>query len=175
MGNRRKHSSRGERFVKIEFWIMESDAWSSSSPKARALLLELIKRGYGELFNGKIGVSVRDAANALHVTTNTASRAFRELQEKGFIIAEHIGTFDTSKGGKNRATEWRLTFLPSSSASSFGGAKPATKEFMRWQSDADNFPVYDGRSCRQKREAKKTVSKNASVGIRKCDSTQKGV
>lgn len=36
--------------------------------------------------NGKISFSVRQAAHVLNVSVNTASRAFHELQAKGFIV-----------------------------------------------------------------------------------------
>jgi DNA-binding transcriptional MocR family regulator len=49
---------------------------------------------------------VRDAAKSLKIGKDTATRAFEQLQDRGFIV-------EVKKGGFNlktkHATEWRLT------------------------------------------------------------------
>jgi DNA-binding Lrp family transcriptional regulator len=59
--------------------------------------------------NGRIGLSIRPAAERCHIAPGTAVRAFKELEDRGFIDC-------ITKGGFNRklrhASEWRLTNYP---------------------------------------------------------------
>ena len=119
----RKGRSRGvERFVMLYHYLLRSPAWQHLTPVERCLLVELYSRFTGNN-NGDIGLGCREAAMALGVSPNSASRAFRELAAKGFVEATSRGAFTR----KNRfATTWRLT--------EFGvGDELPTKDFMRWQ------------------------------------------
>ena len=54
---------------------------------------------------------------------DTAGRAFKELQEKGFLVLTTPGSFSRKV---RHATEWRLT-------AQFHEKEGTTKEFMRWK------------------------------------------
>src|SRR5262245_46445011 len=102
----KKKRATTERFVRLTHDMMECQAWRSLDGNARAIYIELAKLYFGTN-NGRIGFSVRQAAHAINVSKDTAARAVRHLQERGFIVATAKGCFD----GKRQATRWRLTEL----------------------------------------------------------------
>jgi hypothetical protein len=105
---------------------MSSTAWQSPPSPSRALYVELAKR-YNGSNNGKIGYSVRQAAEDLNITPGTASRHFRILTKRGFIEPMKKGAFSLKE---RHATEWRMTeFICDVTG------KPPTKDFMSWQPD----------------------------------------
>lgn len=57
-----------------------------------------------------IGYGVREAAQKICCTPNTAAKAFKILQERGFIVCEEQSLFNSKTGSKAR--EWRLTWMP---------------------------------------------------------------
>ena len=134
-----------ERFVQLPEYLLASPAYRSLSTAARALLVEFRRRFNGRN-NGRICFSVREMARDLGVWPDTAINAHRELQARGFVKITLQSTFDTRKDGQ--ASEWLLT-------SESLDDKSATKEFMRWRSDADDLPIRDGSSSRQKRLKRK--------------------
>jgi hypothetical protein len=151
---------------------MESVAYRSLKPASRTLLSELIYRFNGHN-NGQIGLGVREATKAIGVkSVQTAGRAFADLQRKGFIVAERKGSFDCSKGGQHRATEWRLTHLPAANSSASKSANAPTKEFMYWKGPANDSKVYDGASSKQKARRQNAVPNNrtGSLKNRYCES-----
>jgi hypothetical protein len=104
----------GEPFVPIVASVLASPAWASLSCVARALYVKL--RGsfkYGKEAepiawqNGRIFLSVRDAATALNVAPSTAARAFHDLQAKGFVIVTSLGHLGAE--GQGKATTFRIT------------------------------------------------------------------
>ncbi len=94
---------------------------------ARCLEMEL-KALYNGANNGDLFLSVREAADRLNIADNTASKAFKELEAKGFITPKQKGSFSWKK---RHATSWILTEFE------FNG-KLATKDFMRWQVQEKN-------------------------------------
>ena len=66
---------------------------------------------------------VREAARALHIAKDTATKTFHELEEKGFIKRHVCGSFDWKI---RHATTWILTEFAL-------GEDPPTKEFARWR------------------------------------------
>lgn len=87
MGRDRKNEKRGEHWTKLFRNMMEEPAWRALSSTAQALYPWPRLEWHGVEFNnnGKICLSVRQAAERLGVSYNTAAKAFRELQAKGFI------------------------------------------------------------------------------------------
>jgi Fic family protein len=80
---------RGPRYIRLLEFMLDSKAWQSLDPVARALYVELTRRYRGpNSNNGKIPYSVREAAIALNVSRNTAARAFQHLTERGFTVAK---------------------------------------------------------------------------------------
>lgn len=95
--------------------MMKSPAWLALSGTAVKLLLHLMmlsggNNGWGHRKEGgQLFLSERGAAAAIGVSRNTASRAFEELIELGFLRIVSAGHFHV----KIRvATAWRLTFQP---------------------------------------------------------------
>ncbi len=124
-GKRPNHTGRSTRMaqhVRLYLWLLNTPAWRRSSPAARALYIEVCQRHNGTN-NGRISFSVREAAEALGFTKNTASKFFLELQDKGFLVKAMASSFTLKT---KTATEWRLTAEPC-------GGEPATKDFMRWE------------------------------------------
>jgi hypothetical protein len=124
---RRKQWSRGrtERYVSLRYWLLESPAWRRLPCAARALYIELAKR-YNGRNNGRISYSVREGAEALKVTKDTAGRMLKVLQERGFIVRTKQGAFSLKVS--REASEWRLTEYPDDVI-----PQHASKDFMRWQ------------------------------------------
>ena len=104
-----KEKKRGKsKFAKLDKWFLDVMADVKLSCGARAVLVELIIRFNGKN-NGEIYLPTREAASRLSIDRGTASRYFKELEAKGFIVAvkpRALG-FD----GKGRAAEYRLTHL----------------------------------------------------------------
>jgi hypothetical protein len=129
--NRKGRSDGTAHHVRLYDWMTNSPAWRSLMATDRALYCELARRYHGNN-NGQIHFSLREASAALHVGKATALRAFRNLEERGFICVARRGGFNM-KG--RHATEWRLTEFPTITGN--GAAKDASKEFMRWDAGID--------------------------------------
>lgn len=119
--DQRGRSRKGERFVKLDHWLLKTPAWQALGPVARAIYVELAQR-YNGFNNGEIALSVRDAARLVHVAKDTASKAFRELEDKGFVIRVVCGSFNWKL---RHATTWELTAYAK-------GDTPPSKQFARW-------------------------------------------
>jgi hypothetical protein len=110
-------------------YVIDSTAYRALSPVGRSLLVEIARRFNGRN-NGFIGMSVRDAAERLRVSKDTGQRAFKELEDLGFIVCASRGHFDRKSP---HASEWRITVW----ACNRTGALPS-KEFMRWRPQSDS-------------------------------------
>ena len=104
----------------------------------------LIAQRYNGQNNGRIGLSVRDAARLAHVAPGTAQKALKSLQEHGFIKCRKKGAFSLKQ---RHATEWELTCW----ALKFG--RPATHDYKQWMPP----------------QKQNTVSKQTSNGINTAD------
>ena len=111
----------GEKFIMLRRWMMDCPAWRSLSLGAGCLLLEVWNRHNGEN-NGKISMSVREAASLLGSGRNTPTKWFAELVDRGFLVQTKLGSFNQKT---REASEWRLTMEKC-------GEKPPTKQFMSW-------------------------------------------
>jgi hypothetical protein len=117
-------------------WEHRSTAFRSLTPNAVRLLLEL-KMLFNGRNNGTLFLSVREAARRMGVGKNQAAHAFADLQDRGFIRANVIGSFNQKFAARRgMATSWVLTEFP------VGDEKGAgTRDFMRWTPPAR--PVHD--------------------------------
>jgi hypothetical protein len=118
-------------FIALERYITASPAWKSLSLAARCAYLELLAL-YNGSNNGRIALSARTLASRLPISRATASRALRELEDRGFIEVTRPGGFNL-KSGDRRATEWRLNRFFCDATS-----KAASKAFMRWMPPKSN-------------------------------------
>lgn len=123
MGKRTR--GKTERFVSLRHWLLDSPAWLSLSCNARALYVQIAKR-YNGANNGCISYSVREAYKELKISKSTAFRAFRVLQDRGFIVCRKKGAFSWKV--VNEASEWRLTEYANDCP-----PEHATKEFMLYR------------------------------------------
>ena len=120
--NRTGRSAPAAKHVGLYMHLLLSKAWRRLSCNGRSLYIELAYRYNGEN-NGRVPLSVREAAEALNIAPNTALKAFGELRATGFIKVRRLGSF----GLKQRhATEWILTEY------GLSGERP-TKDYQQWQ------------------------------------------
>lgn len=111
-------------FVMLPHWMMALPAWRSLSPQTRVVHLELL-RLYNGSNNGRIALSVRDAASRCNIAKDTAAKCLRELVEKGFTEVVNEAAFAYKL---RHATEYRLTHLRCDKT----GAMPS-KSYARWK------------------------------------------
>jgi len=130
----RKERKRDKRFVKIDYYILKTDAWSELRPREVMVWLLLCQRHNGAN-NGKIGLSIRDAAKYGKMATSSASNAIKKLIKLGFIKKTREGSFSQKQ---NYASEFALTHVK------VGDTLP-TKEFARWKSEKKTVPKQEQR------------------------------
>lgn len=118
--SKRKPIPREQRFVSLNYLLLDSDAFRELPGNAVKLLLRLGTRFNGAN-NGAISMSTREAERELNCSHNHAAKCFHLLEDAGFIQATQKGAFHWKK---RHATTWRLTWLECD-------GEPATKEFMR--------------------------------------------
>lgn len=125
-----------DHYTKMVRQTMECPAWRALSPKAQALYpwLKLEWRGPKSNNNGKISLSVSQAAQRLGINTKTAAIAFQELQAKGFIKNMQAARLGINGHGKSHI--YLITEL------SRGGMKEERplKSYLSWREGCD-FPV----------------------------------
>lgn len=134
MGRDRKNENRQEKFAKMHLHTMQTEAWRALSPVAQALYpwIKLEWRGPKMNNNGKLRLSVRQAADRLGCSVNTAARAFHDLQAKGFIVVTEGARLGVGGEGKSPAYEVTEIALP--------GSPALRKLYNQWKSGAD-FPI----------------------------------
>lgn len=105
--SRKQKKERGEHWTKLIRTTMEEPAWQALSTTAQALYpwLKFEWRGADHNNNGKIRLSVRQAAERIGVTHVTAGRAFHELQRKGFIVQTEAACLGVEGAAKSPAYE----------------------------------------------------------------------
>jgi|SRR5260221_4250808 DNA-binding transcriptional MocR family regulator len=151
-----------ERYVGLKHWLIDSPAWHSLPCNAQALYLRLSRR-YNGRNNGRISYSVRQARQDLNIGKTAAVRAFKALQDRGFIVCTKKGAFSW-KIVKD-ASEWRLTeydndFPP----------EHASKQFMHWrppEPDSNEAPKSKTRVLKRDRvgpQVSPLTPKNALTG-----------
>lgn len=121
----RRHNRAGrskDRFAMVRHDMVKSPAYRRLSPTARAIWIEILCRYNGQN-NGDIPLSCREVGQLVGVSKNTASKAFQELLDKGFV---RIGQ-DSSFTLKTRLSRrWALTHESV-------GNRPATSDWRAWK------------------------------------------
>ena len=113
-----KGRSKKITFVMLRHDMMDSPTWRSLPPNARCVWCEIMRR-YNGINNGNISLSCREASELCNISKNTAARAFKDLQEKGFI---KIALFAGFKNKHRTANRWIITHEQL-------GNKPPTNEW----------------------------------------------
>lgn len=129
----RRHNSQGrsvggDKFARLFKRTMQTPAWRALTPYAQRLYpwLQLEWNGSSENNNGSIRFSVRQAADALDCNSETARKAFADLQRKGFIVVTRcamLGTDGEARGHEYELTEFGRTHEP----------RPG-RRYLEWQS-----------------------------------------
>lgn len=134
MGRDKRNEKRSEHYTKIFRSFMQNDAWRALSPTAQALYpwIKLEWHGPNCNNNGKLRLSVRQAASAMGCSPNTAARAFHDLQAKGFLVQTEGAYLGTEGEGKAPAYELTEIALPRRN----GG-----RNLYRDWKDGSDFPV----------------------------------
>lgn len=108
----------------MPYQMLRSDAWRSLSGAAIKIYFELHTR-YNGSNNGKIHLSMKEAAEILGLGKATVKRAYDELMAKGFIVLETPGNWYS-----RRAHDWRLTSKPTKGRS---GRIAPTVDWKGWR------------------------------------------
>ncbi|MBU0641859.1 MAG: helix-turn-helix domain-containing protein [Alphaproteobacteria bacterium] len=131
--SKRDPIDRQEHYTQLIRSTMETPAWRALPATAQALYpwFKLEWRGPNNNKNGKLRLSVRQAAAALGVSRDTAARAIHELQAKGFLHMTEAPCLGTSGAAKSPAFEITEIALPS--------ANPRTgrKLYLEWREGHD--------------------------------------
>lgn len=132
-----KRNDRAEHFTTMIRPTMEEPAWRALSTTAQALYpwLKLEWRGPRANNNGKIRLSTRQAAERLgNVSPSTVSRAFQELQAKGFIVMTEHARLGIEGAACSPAFEITELKMPASD-------RDGRKLYRDWRPGKD-FPVH---------------------------------
>ena len=106
-----------EQYVPLTYPTLRSHAWRSLSGAAVKVWLEIRSRFNGAN-NGKLSLSLDEAAKLLGLGKTTVARAFKELEAKGFLVlvrqgqwygrlASEYATTDRSLNGSLPTYAWR--------------------------------------------------------------------
>ena len=123
---RGKRSEEGQ-YINLPYAMLKSPAWRSLSGSALKVWCELHARFSGGN-NGRIHLSMNEAAQVLGMGKATVQRAFVELEVKGFVVLEVPGDWYA-----RRAHDWRLTTKPTQVSKGSKGSKAATNEWRDWR------------------------------------------
>ncbi|WP_370301569.1 hypothetical protein [Pseudooceanicola sp.] len=136
MGRDKKNEARVEHWTKMVRPMMETPAWRALSPVAQSLYpwIKLEWKGPQANNNGRIQLSVRQAAERMGVTPNTAARAFHDLQAKGFIVVIREACLGLE--GKAKCAEYEITEIGMPTGETRGGRHL----YKEWRQGND-FPV----------------------------------
>ena len=141
MGRDKRSETKQEHFTKMVRSTMEEPAWRALTPVAQALYpwLKLEWRGPQNNNNGKIRMSVRQAAECLGINMKTAARGFHDLQAKGFLYVTEPARLGF--GGDAKSPSYEITEIALPHAEKNGGRKL----YKEWREGAD-YPVHKATS-----------------------------
>ena len=114
-----------ERFVKLTYPLLESEAWRWLRPISQAVYIELRRRFNGSN-NGKISFSLGEGARILRASKSSIQTALVELEEHGFIKLVKKGYFTRRMASEYALTDEQLD------------GYPPTREWRQWQTTKPN-------------------------------------
>jgi hypothetical protein len=124
-----KYARKGAYFA-VHEEILGSSAFRHLNCNSRCLLIEFVRLCYPLNRNGRLSISIANAATRLNIHRDTAAKAFRQLTEHGFIVLRK-GEFWQER----KAREWALTILPENSRS-----EPAD-DWKQWKLGSNVFEI----------------------------------
>lgn len=153
MGRDKRNERATGHYTQMFRSTMQTPAWRALSTTAQALYpwLKLEWGGPNANNNGKVSLSVREAANRLSVFPDTAARAFHDLQAKGFIVMTAWGSLGCS--GEAKAPLYELTEI----ALPHSDKRDGRKQYLEWKEGQD-FPVQKMRANNPKGTNARTES-----------------
>ena len=136
MGKVRKkpYGSPLSKYARILLYVVNTDAWRALGTASHSLFILLSLEWKGPKYNnnGKITLSARQAAERMGVTRDTAAKAFRDLQAKGFIVVTKGGSLGVTGHGK--CPEYEITCIEMPQ-------REKSNRFLYWTSGND-FDVF---------------------------------
>ena len=122
------------KFASLPFTVIDTPAWRALRLSAQALFPWLLMEFKGDKYNnnGKISLSVRQAAERMGVARDTAAKAFRDLQAKGFIVVKKGASLGVVGHGK--CPEYEITSIDTLH-------EKASKLYLEWSGDKE-FPIF---------------------------------
>ena len=109
-----------ERFVKLTYPLIESQAWRWLRPISQSVYIEL-RRRYNGLNNGRISLSLSEAAHILKASKSSISKALKQLETHGFIKLIKKGYFTGRMASEFALTDEQLD------------GYPPTREWRQWK------------------------------------------
>jgi len=103
--DRKGRSKTQGRFLALPHHMTGSAAWRSLSGNSVKVFVELARR-YDGKNNGRIAMSLEQAAKALGIGKQTVQRSLAELAAKGFIMKTARGDFYSRMAATYRLTLW---------------------------------------------------------------------
>ena len=139
----------GEHWTKMIRQNMEYPAWGALSPYAQALYpwIKLEWKGPNNNNNGRIQMSVRQAAALLGCTTKTAAKALIDLQRKGWIVVRKCAVLGVEGAARAHLYEIAEIAMPKElgNASAAKGNPVPRNLFRDWKPGHD-FAVAEVRT-----------------------------
>ncbi|MCF6304463.1 MAG: hypothetical protein L3J33_03745 [Rhodobacteraceae bacterium] len=135
MGRDKRNEQRVEKYAQMILNTMQEPAWRALPASAQALYpwVKLEWRGPKANNNGKIQLSVRQAAQCLGMGREAAAKAFHDLQAKGFLAVTQPACLGL--GGAAQSPMYEITEIAMPAGGSSG-----RKMYRQWKPLAD-FPV----------------------------------
>ncbi len=91
----------------VPITVIQSTNYQTMYPYAQRLMLLMQVHWRGD---SPIAFGIREAAKLLNCNKRTAMKAFKELQERGFILMIDESMFNSRT--QSRARTWHLTWMP---------------------------------------------------------------
>ena len=114
-----------ERFVKLIYPLLESEAWTWLKPMSQSVYIEL-SRHFNGSNNGNISFSLAEGARILRASKSTIQKALIELEEHGFINLVKKGHFQGRRASEYALTDEQLD------------GYPPTREWRQWHPTKPN-------------------------------------
>ena len=125
-----KHDKSGRsknpdgQYVTSTYYMLRSDAWRGLNGNTLRVFFEFHMRFNGAN-NGQLFIGMDRVARVLGISKSTVSKAFKELEEKGFLVKVKEG-----KWVRGQSAEWRLTTQPFKNT-------PSTNDWRKWKKPLD--------------------------------------
>ena len=115
----RKKTGKDEQYLPIPYAMARSEAWRSLRGSSIKIYVELRSRYHGGN-NGKLTLSMDEAARLLGVSKSTVQSGIAELIDKGFVKMTKRGHWYGRKATEYAVTDRRLD------------GRPATYDWRQW-------------------------------------------